>query len=298
MTEPLVPSDLDLRNMAFMPLDVVRLRDSDIARKESGESFRAAVLLWCAAWHQVPASSLPSDDVSLASYAGFGRDIKGWQKIKMGALHGFIECSDGRLYHSVIADKALEAGRKREAYRKRTKSATDARWKRDGLRNGERNGLRNGERTDCNTDVSVSVRDKEKNSEPNGSDAKASPIYTDSTHELWGEGIPILRNLGVSERDARSNVGRWLRETKNDAQRVLGAIQRARDARAIEPIAWVTRGLQTNGNGQNHAGNRANQTIDEAGAELFAEAAARQCRGASGSGLAAPLRITSDQGRK
>lgn len=147
-------------------------------------------------------------------------------------------------------------------------------------------------------DLGPRIGPRTKSSEPNGSDAKASPIYTDSTHELWGEGIPILRNLGVSERDARSNVGRWLRDTKNDAQRVLGAIQRARDARAIEPIAWITRGLQTNGNGQNHAGNRANQTIDEAGAELFAEAAARQCRGASSPELPAPLRIASNQGGK
>lgn len=155
MTAPLVPADLDLRNMAFMPLDVVRLRDSDIARKESGESFRAAVLLWCAAWHQVPASSLPSDDVSLASYAGFGRDVKGWQKIRQGALHGFVECSDGRLYHSVIAEKALEVGRKREAYRKRTKNATEARWKRYDMRNGEHHGQRYVEPTECDTGISV-----------------------------------------------------------------------------------------------------------------------------------------------
>lgn len=155
---PLVPGDLDLRNLAFMPLDVGRLRDSDIARQESGEAFRAAVLLWCAAWHQVPASSLPNDDILLASFAGFGRDLKGWRKIKVGALHGFVECSDGRLYHSVIAEKAIEADAKRNAYRNRTKSATEARWKRGGIRNGHYDGGT----TDCNTDVSVSVRDKER----------------------------------------------------------------------------------------------------------------------------------------
>lgn len=33
-----------------------RLRDSDIATKAKGDEFRCAVLLWCAAWHQVPAA--------------------------------------------------------------------------------------------------------------------------------------------------------------------------------------------------------------------------------------------------
>lgn len=85
---------------------------------------------------------------------------------------------------------------------------------------------------------------------PNGSsEAKASgadaPIYTDSTHELWGEGVPILLSLGgLTDKDARSNIGRWVKETK-DPQRVLGAIQRARDARVFDPVPWITRALST-----------------------------------------------------
>src|ERR1700730_8652907 len=109
MTKPLTPVDLDLRNFPYMPLDVIRLRDSDISLVSSGEEFRAAVLLWCSAWHQVPAASLPDDDRLLASLAGFGRDIEGWMRVKEVALRGFVRCEDGRLYHPVIADKALEA---------------------------------------------------------------------------------------------------------------------------------------------------------------------------------------------
>lgn len=67
------------------------------------------------------------------------------------------------------------------------------------------------------------------------------PVYTDSRHELWGEGIPILESLGVKQ--SRPIIGRWLKDTKDDAQRVLGAIQRARDARVIDPIPWITRAL-------------------------------------------------------
>lgn len=73
LPEPLTPPDCDLRDFAFMPLDVARLRDSDLAIQIEAEEFRAAVLLWCASWHQVPAASLPDDDKALAALAGYGR---------------------------------------------------------------------------------------------------------------------------------------------------------------------------------------------------------------------------------
>ncbi len=109
MTKPLTPADCDLRAFAFMPLDVVRLRDSDIAALSNGEEFRAAVLLWCASWHQIPAASLPDDDMILAQLAGFGRVVREWKKVRSGSLRGWILCSDGRLYHPVIAEKAIDA---------------------------------------------------------------------------------------------------------------------------------------------------------------------------------------------
>lgn len=109
LTHPLTPPDCDLRKYPFMPLDVVRLRDSDLAALETPESCWAAVLLWCASWHQIPAASLPDDDRVLANLAGFGRIVKEWMKIRNGSLRGWIKCSDGRLYHPVIAEKANEA---------------------------------------------------------------------------------------------------------------------------------------------------------------------------------------------
>lgn len=92
-----------------MPLEVVRLRDSELVMKTNGDEFRCAVILWCAAWHQVPAASLPDDDVVLADLAGFGRVVKEWRKVKAGALRGFVKCADGRLYHTVVAAKAIES---------------------------------------------------------------------------------------------------------------------------------------------------------------------------------------------
>ena len=127
LPEPLVHADLDLRDFAFMPLDVVRLRDSELAAKVSGEDFRCAVLLWCASWHQIPAGSLPDDDTLLARLAGFGRAIKEWKQHREGSLWGWIKCNDGRLYHPTVTEKATEAWNAKQRQRNRTRAARDAR---------------------------------------------------------------------------------------------------------------------------------------------------------------------------
>lgn len=130
LPEPLTPPDSSLASFPYMPLDVARLRDSDLASVASAEAFRAAVLLWCACWHQKPAASLPDDDRVLAQFAGFGRFVKEWRKVRDEALRGFIKCSDGRLYHVVVAEKAVEALGHKEAQRQRTEAARRAKLQR------------------------------------------------------------------------------------------------------------------------------------------------------------------------
>jgi hypothetical protein len=125
LVEPLTPPDCDLRAYPTMPLDVRRLRDSMTVESDA-EAFRAAVLLWCASWHEVPAASLPSDDRELAKIAGFGRFVAEWQKVKADALRGFVQCSDGRLYHRVVAQFALIAWESRKRYLVRSKRANAA----------------------------------------------------------------------------------------------------------------------------------------------------------------------------
>lgn len=107
--EPLTPKDCDLRDFQYMELDVRSLRDSRFSAQVSGDSFRAGVLLWCAAWHQVPAGSLPDDDIELANLAGYGRFTKEWRKVRDEALTKFVKCSDDRLYHMEVSKKALAA---------------------------------------------------------------------------------------------------------------------------------------------------------------------------------------------
>jgi hypothetical protein len=109
MTAPLTPADCDLRDFRFMPWHVARFRQSDLVSHEDAEAIVAAIMLWGEAWHQVPAGSLPDDDKALARLAGYGRSIDTFLKVKEGALHGFVKCSDGRLYHPTVCENAREA---------------------------------------------------------------------------------------------------------------------------------------------------------------------------------------------
>ncbi|MDR3488764.1 MAG: DUF1376 domain-containing protein [Bradyrhizobium sp.] len=101
-----------------MPLDITRLFGSGFHAKSDDSTWRAGITLWLKSYHQVPAASLPDDDIELARLAEFGRDMKSWRKIKSGALRGWVKCSDGRLYHKVVAEKALEAWIDKVAQRK------------------------------------------------------------------------------------------------------------------------------------------------------------------------------------
>jgi hypothetical protein len=117
--------ETDLRNFCFMPLDVVQLRDSEMAAVEDPEAFRCALLLCCASWHQVPAASLPAQEGMLARLAGYGRDVRTFRRARdAGGMRGWILCSDGRYYHAMVAEKANAAYVGKKKQRARTAAAT------------------------------------------------------------------------------------------------------------------------------------------------------------------------------
>jgi hypothetical protein len=114
--DPFVAPETDLRGLTWMRLDIMRLLDSDLFALSSGDEFKAALALWCKSWHQTPAGSLPTDDRVLAHLSGAGAR---WPKVRGMALRGWIKCSDGRLYHPVVAEQARTAWEERLAYQQR-----------------------------------------------------------------------------------------------------------------------------------------------------------------------------------
>lgn len=133
MSAPLTPPECDLQDFPFMPLHVARLRDSDLANTAHPEACWYAVLLWSAAWHQLPAASLPDDDAILTRLIGLGRDVRAFRKHKAEAMRGFVLCSDGRLYHPTVAEQAMAAWESKLQQRWRTELA---RIKKANQRNG------------------------------------------------------------------------------------------------------------------------------------------------------------------
>ncbi len=110
LPEPLVPADVDLRGLEYMPLLGAKLFASDFNLEATDAEFRRAMLLWWAAWNQQPAASLPNSDRGQAKLAGFEDERSAtWRKVRARALHGFTLCSDGRLYHPILAKQALIA---------------------------------------------------------------------------------------------------------------------------------------------------------------------------------------------
>lgn len=109
MTEPLTPIECDLRALRFMPVEIERLFRSKAwlqAKRNPALGFYM-MNLWARSWHEVPAASLEDDDDVLADAAMCSPDE--WPSVKAAALRGWVKCTDGRLYHPVVAEKALDA---------------------------------------------------------------------------------------------------------------------------------------------------------------------------------------------
>jgi hypothetical protein len=120
---PLIRSEVDLRDFRFMPLDVVQLQNSETWAMADGWAAKALLNLWTKAWHQVPAGSLPDNDDLHRTWA----NVPNWESVRDVALRGFIKCSDGRLYHRVICQKALDGWNERKRYQRAAKT----RWKKE-----------------------------------------------------------------------------------------------------------------------------------------------------------------------
>lgn len=116
LPEPFVDGDVDLHTLPGFMLNVHRLLFSELWALSNGEEFKAAVGLWCHAFQQIPAGSLPDDDRILAAFSGAGRK---WNSVKQMALRGFVKCADGRLYHRVLCAEVKQANQRHISYKER-----------------------------------------------------------------------------------------------------------------------------------------------------------------------------------
>jgi hypothetical protein len=98
-------------------LNAERLMSSELLALYGNDILGAAILLWCRAWKQKPAASLPDNDRVNAAFARL--TVAKFRKVKEAVLRGFVKCSDGRLYHSFLATVATNSYERKVAFRKK-----------------------------------------------------------------------------------------------------------------------------------------------------------------------------------
>jgi len=246
LPDPLTPPGCDLRGLEYMPLLGARLFSSDFNAGASDGEWRAAVTLWWAAWCQVPAGSLPADDVVLCRLADLGRDMKTWKKVKERALSGFAPCSDGRLYHAVLCEQALIAWDKRGKERDRK-----AKWRMQKTSKSQgqdadvpRDKTVTPQGQDADVPADETRRDETLNTTL-PSVAAASPpeaAKVEPVDMVFGLGVPLLTSAGVTDRNARSMLG-LQRKTHGDLA-VIDALQRCAEERPLQPVPWLQAALK------------------------------------------------------
>lgn len=196
LPDPLVPAEIDLSGYEFMPYYGDRLRASDLNGRASDAEYRAAHNLWWSSWKQVPASSLPSDDVILCKLADLGRDQKTWLQVKARALHGFVLCADGRYYHRILSMLALDAWNARVTASAKGKLGASKRWGKQGHRKpvaqaSEVNST--GNATVTKNDNKGEERKGEERKEPQKAQRYAPPAWVPS--QPWHEFEEMRKKL-------------------------------------------------------------------------------------------------------
>jgi hypothetical protein len=83
-------------------------------------------------------------------------------------------------------------------------------------------------------------------SEPNGSGATAPVVSIDARTALFRAGLKSLQVMtGKPEGGCRTLVGKWLRDTKDNAKAVHNAILSAEENRVADPVPWIERSLRS-----------------------------------------------------
>lgn len=257
LPSPLTPADSDLRDFPHTPLFRARLFGSSFHARATDAEWRAGVTLWLKSWDQVPAGSLPDDDIELCRLAELARDMKTWNKTKGGALRGWFLCSDLRLYHPVVAEgvnTAIEAKIKQRlktakarigALEKHLKEAkTDIEKARitDEIRKVQQTLSQGLSQTQSHHPREGEGKEKGLNSVPNGTGGKP-PMTPDEI--IFGYGLALLTNAGTAEKQARSFLG-GLRKGHGD-ETLIDTLRNCAKAKPLQPLEWLAAALPPGG---------------------------------------------------
>lgn len=190
--EPLVSPEVDCSDLDGFMLNVERLMASELVALGSHEEIAAALFLWCRAWKQSPAASLPDDDRVNAAFARLS--LARFKKLKANVMRGFVKCSDGRLYHRFLAREAQAAFDRKEAFRRKRDADAERlrKWR------GEKSERVDETHTETKSETRVSAKQKR--------DSSARETRFVAEGQGQGQGQGIIDNLPASQLTASARA--------------------------------------------------------------------------------------------
>lgn len=217
LPSPLVGSDVNLQKYTWIKLDIVALMNSDTWRKASKVPFAgyAAINLWMAAWHQVPAGSIPADQDWIKKKADV--DEEQWKIVKNIALRNFVKCTDGRLYHKTLCKMVNEVWLSKKANSRKTEKALAA-LKKKRADDKKKGGVTKKDVNDCNNGTPSKTK---KNSSSVGDDEKNTPLLQSGIENRVEENR-------IEERDYRLSRAGTRDDEKSDAEKIAAEFSRLR----------------------------------------------------------------------
>jgi uncharacterized protein YdaU (DUF1376 family) len=197
--------------------------------------------------------SLPLDEEELRRMATLSKSE--WKRARARVLAFFEKRADG--YHNVRLDEELvKADRKIKAARQNGEASAAVRKKR--LPDSQSSEIN---RNSVNERSSPVATDEEQrfNSSPSPLPSKEERTIASQSapagaravaklpvrDELWQSGLKLIRDAtGKSDDAARSMLGKFVREAKDDCGLVLAVLREAADLRPINYMPWVNEAIK------------------------------------------------------
>jgi uncharacterized protein YdaU (DUF1376 family) len=186
----------------------------------------AYLLLLMTAW-RIPGCCLPDDDVMLARYAKMTRDK--WKKIRP-TLVQFFRVRDGQWHQARLQDELQHLQSKKSQQSKAGKASATAK------------ALKRRNRDAASVDDPLQ-RNANENSTPRPTPNTLTKVSDADAHSgdpkkmIFDLGVPLLTAGGMKPPQARSMLGKWLKD--HDPAAVLAAIVAAQAHGPASPVEWI-----------------------------------------------------------
>lgn len=193
----------------------------------------AYMLLLMAMWTR-EGCDFPDDDRRLAAVCRVSPRL--W-KARIGpVIREFLTAENGALTQKRLREEATYVERQCKAQSDRKSGE-----KSDNLLNDNDPPTSTDKSTDATSDQSPEHPSQQPNnptvySDPYGSDGGAVDARNEA---VWKRGVPFLCENAVSEKHARSMIGKWLRDYGGDA--VFSALAEAKKSATGDPVPYVNR---------------------------------------------------------